>query len=164
VHGAGADALVGGETGALEQVEGLAPGDVGVGVDQADRADGAAALQGVGGHAADQAAAADDADFHDSSLARGRKGFVSGGFSARVPGGLTTGPYQRSASPLGRRSDSQVNRRLARLTTPATPQMMPRAPTISSVKLPPCWELPIIMNIVPTAAPPRARAGVSVPI
>src|SRR5207244_12768091 len=63
-HFARADALVGREAGAVEQVGRLPPGEVLVGVDQADAADHAAALQGVRGHAADQPAAADDADFH----------------------------------------------------------------------------------------------------
>ena len=66
-HGAGGDALVAGQAGAVQQVEGLALGHVLVGVDQAHVADDAAALQGEGRHAADQAAAADDADFHDDS-------------------------------------------------------------------------------------------------
>ena len=63
-HVAGADALVGDQAGAVQQVERLALGHVLVGVDEADAADDAAALQGIGRHAADQTAAADDADFH----------------------------------------------------------------------------------------------------
>src|SRR5207248_3707184 len=67
VHAAGADALVGDEAGAVEQVGRLALGEILVGVDEADAADDAAALQGERGRAADQATAADDADFHGSS-------------------------------------------------------------------------------------------------
>ncbi len=59
-----ADPLIGDQRGAVEQVEGLAADLVGVQVDQVDLADHAAALQGEGRGRADQAAAADDADFH----------------------------------------------------------------------------------------------------
>ena len=61
-----ADPLIGDQRGAVEQVEGLAADLVGVQVDQVDLADHAAALQGEGRGRADQAAAADDADFHGS--------------------------------------------------------------------------------------------------
>src|SRR5262249_2350093 len=67
LHAARADALVAGQTGALEQVEGLTLGRVLGGVDQADAARHAAALQREARHAADQAAAADDAHFHGVS-------------------------------------------------------------------------------------------------
>ena len=61
-----ADPLVGDQRCAVEQVEGLAANLVGVQVDQVDLADDAAALQREGRRRADQAAAADDADFHGS--------------------------------------------------------------------------------------------------
>ena len=61
-----ADSLIGDQRGAVQQVEGLAADLVGVQVDQVDLADHAAALQGEGRGRADQAAAADDADFHGS--------------------------------------------------------------------------------------------------
>src|SRR5205807_1332709 len=63
VHRAGADALVGAETGAVQQVERLALGHVLVGVDDAEVTGDAAALKRERRHAANQAAAADDADF-----------------------------------------------------------------------------------------------------
>ena len=59
-----ADPLVGDQRGAVQQVEGLAADLVGVQVDQVDLADDAAALKSKGRRRADQAAAADDADFH----------------------------------------------------------------------------------------------------
>jgi hypothetical protein len=48
----------------VQQLGGVTEGGVLVRVDQGDAADRAAALQRVRRHAADQAAAADDADFH----------------------------------------------------------------------------------------------------
>jgi hypothetical protein len=49
----------------VEQVEGLSLAEVGVDVDQVESADDAPALEGEGRARADQAAAADDADFHE---------------------------------------------------------------------------------------------------
>ena len=59
------NALIGDEAGAMEEIGRLAEGRVLVGVDQAQLAHRAAALEGERGHAADQTAAADDADLHD---------------------------------------------------------------------------------------------------
>ena len=59
-----ADPLIGNQRSAMEKVEGLAADLVGVQVDQVDLADQPAALQGEGRGRANQAAAADDADFH----------------------------------------------------------------------------------------------------
>ena len=66
----GADPLIGDERGPVEQVERLALDLVGVEVDQVDLADDAAALEREGRGRADQAAAADDADFHESCSSR----------------------------------------------------------------------------------------------
>src|SRR5262249_2100455 len=63
-HVAGRDALAAGEAGTVEQVGGRPLGHILVGIDQADTAGDAAALQGVGRHAAHQTAAADDGYFH----------------------------------------------------------------------------------------------------
>ncbi len=59
-----ADPLIGDERRSVEQVECLAANLVGVEVDQVDLADHAAALQSEGRRRPDQAAAANDADFH----------------------------------------------------------------------------------------------------
>ena len=67
----GADPLIGDERGPVEQVEGLPLDLVGVEVDQVDLADDAAALEREGRGRAHQAAAADDADFHESCLLSG---------------------------------------------------------------------------------------------
>ena len=87
-HVAGGDALIGGQAGAVQQIEGLALGHVLVGVDEANAADDAAALQGVRRHAADQTAAADDADFHEISFCRAVRGLRGGRFCRAVPSGL----------------------------------------------------------------------------
>ncbi len=61
---AGANHLIGHERAAVQQVERLAGGQLGVDVEQRDLADDAAGLQGKARARADQSAAADDADFH----------------------------------------------------------------------------------------------------
>ena len=64
VHAAGANTLVSGEAGAVQQVERLASGHVFVRVDDAQVTGDAAALERERRHAANQTATTDDADFH----------------------------------------------------------------------------------------------------
>ncbi len=63
-HVAGSDALVRNQTSTMKKVGGHALGHAFISVDYADTTDHAAALKGIGRHAADQAAATDNGDFH----------------------------------------------------------------------------------------------------
>ena len=63
VVAAGVDFLIAGDAGAVEEVEGLAGGELLVGVEQVDFADDPGTLQGKRRVGADPAAAADDGDF-----------------------------------------------------------------------------------------------------
>src|SRR5262249_2688227 len=58
------DSLVGDQRRAVQEVERLAAGLIGVQVDEIDVASASAALKGECGRGADQTSAADDADFH----------------------------------------------------------------------------------------------------
>src|SRR5262249_53106874 len=64
---AGANALIRDQAGAVQQVDSLPLCHVLVGVDEANAAGDAAALQCICSHAADETAAADDGDFHGDS-------------------------------------------------------------------------------------------------
>src|SRR5690606_7106415 len=74
---AGGDALAADHRAAVQEIEGLAGGVVGVGVDELDVRDDAGALQGKRGVGSDAAAAADDGDFHFKK----RKGLREDGHS-----------------------------------------------------------------------------------
>ena len=64
---AGGDHLIGHQAGAVQQIERLAGGQLGIDVEQRDLAHDPAGLQGKRRARADQSAAADNADFHGSS-------------------------------------------------------------------------------------------------
>src|SRR5262249_25707542 len=134
--------------------QGVTAGGVLVGVNQADAADGAAALQGVGRRTPYQAAAADDADLHSLMLPLSQPAQTAliglGGLSWNRS--LPRAALSVSAGFLSRRFRTPMQfATVAKLTKP----QMPHTAYSTAGKLP-SQEWLRMMGVLPTAAPPMA--------